>query len=49
MELLLAKEKEDLALLARPNEHNSFDRFLIRKDPRSRRLEEANEPSDEET
>jgi hypothetical protein len=49
MELLLAKEKQDLALLARPNENYPFDRFLISEDPRSRRLEEANEPSDEET
>jgi hypothetical protein len=38
-----------LALLARPNEKYPFDRFLVSEDPRSRRLEVANEPSDEET
>jgi len=48
MELLLAKEKKDLAVLAKPNENFPFDRFTINEDPRERRLLEANEPSDEE-
>lgn len=48
MELLLEKEKKDLALLAKPNENYPFDRFTITEDPRERRLQEANEPSDEE-